>query len=217
MNTGFRLLLTGRLASSRTVAGRYQVRANHGGFRPNHGPPNRNISDDFGEEASYGRFAQNVQAKKLDIARTEWGPSNRYTLFYDGGCPLCTKEIRHYMNLHDTLTVPVISFYNIDSLPIHPELERRGITNTECMKRIHALDEGGTLLKNFEAFQQLWLRLPYWKLLGMFGNVPGVAQVANYAYGYFAERRFKWRSSEASAGTACSIKQDGASKKKNTL
>ena len=51
MNTGFRLVLTGRLASSRTVAGRYQVRANHGGFRPKHGPPNRNISDDFGEEA----------------------------------------------------------------------------------------------------------------------------------------------------------------------
>ena len=164
-------------------------------------------TDDFGDEASFSRFSQNVMAKRLEDDRREWSPENQLTVFFDGGCPLCKREMNHYMRLHSKYCklVPTVDFYDISSRPLHPELERRGITKEDTMKRIHALSESGVVVKNFEAFQQLWLRLPYWHVIGKLGHLPFIPPIANMVYSIWADRRFEMRVHLPDTA-ACSIK-----------
>ena len=58
------------------------------------------LDDDFGDEASFSRFSQNIMAKKEDTRRVEWTTQENFlTVFYDGGCSLCRREINFYKRL----------------------------------------------------------------------------------------------------------------------
>ena len=77
--------------------------------------------------------------------RVEWTSNdNLLTVFYDGGCSLCTKEINHYIRLQNKHRGKhrehhLVDFYNIYAEPLHPELERRQISYLDTQKRMHVL------------------------------------------------------------------------------
>ena len=63
----------------------------------------------------------------------------KLTLLFDGGCPLCQREIS-FLRSRDRWNT--ISFVDIDSPTYNPELYR-GISYREAMGRIHAITARG--------------------------------------------------------------------------
>tara|TARA_Y100001968_G_scaffold118082_1_gene107506 strand:+ start:175 stop:603 length:429 start_codon:yes stop_codon:yes gene_type:complete len=76
----------------------------------------------------------------------------KLTVFFDGGCPLCQREIDFLQSRNNEGNLKFIDINNPD-IPL--ELEY-GITYRQSMERIHALKSDGTLIKDIEVFQEAY-------------------------------------------------------------
>ena len=91
-------------------------------------------------------------------------------LLFDGGCPLCLREVK-FLRSRDTLDN--ISFIDIDSPNYQPDLYS-GISYKDAMGRIHAINESGEILKDVAVFREAyrliglgWIYAPTnWPILG---------------------------------------------------
>ena len=98
----------------------------------------------------------------------------KLTLLYDGGCPLCLREVK-FLRSRDTLEN--ISFIDIDSPNYQPDLYS-GIGYKDAMGRIHAINESGEILKDVAVFREAyrliglgWIYAPTnWPILGSLTN-----------------------------------------------
>ena len=94
----------------------------------------------------------------------------KLTLLFDGGCPLCLREVK-FLRSRDTLDN--ISFIDIDSPNYQPDLYS-GISYKDAMGRIHAINESGEILKDVAVFREVyrliglgWIYAPTkWPILG---------------------------------------------------
>ena len=82
-------------------------------------------------------------------------------VFFDGACPLCSREIKFYMRKDKETNVTWVDISLIDSCDVFP-----GLTKEDALKRFHLLNCKGSLLSGAKAFAALWLVLPPFKLLG---------------------------------------------------
>ncbi len=108
------------------------------------------------------------------------------TVFYDGSCPVCSREIAHYRTLSrsDRLHFIDISAASFDA-------EVLGLAQSELMKAMHAQDAAGRLYRGVEAFRALWLGLPglrYRRLSQLLG-LPGLHLLVVLGYRVFAPVR----------------------------
>ena len=111
------------------------------------------------------------------------------TLLYDGGCPLCLREVNFLRQrdewLHSSSTR--IAFVDINDEHYRPE-QHQGISYREAMGRIHAIQGNGTVLKDVAVFREAyrliglgWLYAPTaWPVIG---------PLADWAYGLWAQWR----------------------------
>ena len=76
----------------------------------------------------------------------------KLTLLFDGGCPLCLREVK-FLRSRDTLEN--ISFIDIDSPNYQPDLYS-GISYKDAMGRIHAINESGEILKDVAVFREAY-------------------------------------------------------------
>ena len=98
----------------------------------------------------------------------------KLTLLFDGGCPLCLREVR-FLRSRDTHKN--ISFIDIDSQDYQPDLYS-GISYKDAMGRIHAINESGEILKDVAVFREAyrlvglgWIYAPTrWPVLGQLIN-----------------------------------------------
>ena len=134
----------------------------------------------------------------------------RVALFWDGGCPLCRKEIAYYMWLDRDRKA--VDWLDIDANPSH--IEAHGVSVATAMDKIHALDRtSGEMLIGASAFLAVWREIPYWNILPpILTTVPGAMPIVDAAYGWWAKKRLgitaKLRSLEA--GTSCDAKTGNA-------
>ena len=114
--------------------------------------------------------------------------SDRPMVFYDGGCPLCRREIAHYRHLdrHGRLC-----WVDICAQP--DVLAHYGITWKSAMQRLHVRDVDGRMLTGAYAFAALWQRLPYYRWLATLVSLPGMLLLLDKAYSGFAHWRWKRR------------------------
>lgn len=142
---------------------------------------------------------------------------------------MCRKEIGYYERLNrSSVPSPRIGFVNLDTVhagivgcasgssgsvtmatatatAVHL-LEAYNIDIPQAFRRMHVLTEAGAVVKNAEAFVEIWARLPYWKaLVPPIKYIPGVIPVANLLYDRFAEKRLMWRKNLPEVQT-CSLK-----------
>ena len=99
------------------------------------------------------------------------------TVFFDGSCPLCRREIRVYQN-----AVASIPIQWVDVSAGAPGLSAGC---GELMSRFHVQTADGRLLSGAAAFVSLWLLFPGWRWLGKFGSLPGMTHVLELAYRSF--------------------------------
>ena len=109
------------------------------------------------------------------------------TLLFDGGCPLCLREVRTLQRLDRGRGR--IAFADIDAADYQPS-QYGGIDYRRAMGRIHAVRSDGTVITDVEVFRQAyslvglgWLYAPtQWPLL---------RPLIDAAYGWWAQRRLQ--------------------------
>jgi len=111
------------------------------------------------------------------------------TILYDGGCPLCRREVtfleRRDRQRHADQTT--LAFVDIDRPDYDPQAHQ-GITYREAMGRIHGVEANGTVLQDLAVFRRAyelvglgWLYAPT--------RWPVVGPLAEGAYGLWARLR----------------------------
>ena len=108
------------------------------------------------------------------------------TVFYDGKCGLCSKEINHYRKV-----APVGVFDWQDITESADGLEQEGISLSEGLKLLHAKDSNGKMHVGVDAFILIWKQLKCWRVLALLVGLPIIQQIANATYRIFASWRFK--------------------------
>ena len=118
------------------------------------------------------------------------------TVFYDGACPLCAKEISHLNGLDESPSGQcAIEFVDLASLPDDATLRARlgsgsTVTRSDAMGSLHIVNNRtGAVSTGMESFVAMWSRLPYWRTFSRLFSVPGVMPVANVVYGVWARNR----------------------------
>ncbi|MEM7259210.1 MAG: DUF393 domain-containing protein, partial [Pseudomonadota bacterium] len=112
----------------------------------------------------------------------------RVTMFYDGGCPLCDREVAHYKRLD---TANKVAWVDIDENTA--ALKPHGITLEAAMRRLHVTDRNGQLVTGAFAFHTLWRELPYYRWLARVVSPKFVLRALDVVYNRFAARRFARR------------------------
>ncbi len=68
----------------------------------------------------------------------------KLTIFFDGGCPLCKREVNFLQSKNQK---GYLRFIDINSSDFPLDFVK-GITYKQAMERIHALKSDGTLIKD---------------------------------------------------------------------
>ena len=108
-------------------------------------------------------------------------PSNgTLTVFYDGACPICEREISFYRTMRGA---ELINWCDIQAATSNNPSE--GLSRVAALKRFHVKTSEGNLLSGAAAFAHLWSSLPGWRPLGMTVGNPLLLPFAELAYRFF--------------------------------
>jgi predicted DCC family thiol-disulfide oxidoreductase YuxK len=78
----------------------------------------------------------------------------RCTVYYDGACPLCSREIAIYQKWKGGEQMNWVDASQCDQEQLGEYLTRE-----QALARLHCRDEGGNLLEGAQAFIAIWSRL----------------------------------------------------------
>jgi len=98
------------------------------------------------------------------------------SVFYDGACPLCQREIAFYQDLATTASVDFVDISN-SAAPVPVEVSREVL-----LARFHVQHSDGRIESGARAFLTLWSRLPYWRWVARVGAVPGITALLELMY-----------------------------------
>ena len=107
------------------------------------------------------------------------------SVFFDGKCNLCSKEIDYYQRI-----APKNTFNWVDITKTPGELDKFEIKLSDGLRLMHVADSRGNIFTGVDAFIIMWKQIKYWKFLGLFVSLPIVKQIAKLLYQYFADWRF---------------------------
>jgi predicted DCC family thiol-disulfide oxidoreductase YuxK len=107
------------------------------------------------------------------------------TVFYDGACPLCAKEISFYRQRDPSGALHFVDISLEDSLNV---LATHGLSFDAAMQELHVVRDG-KLFKGVDAFTQIWDALPAFKWLAAASRFKPFQALLKFAYGRFATHR----------------------------
>ena len=105
----------------------------------------------------------------------------KLTVWYDGGCPLCRREIALMRRLDRS---GGIEFIDAASAPA----SQCPVAPAALMARFHALEDG-RLLSGAAAFAAMWRAVPWLRPIGLAARVPWVLALLEWAYRGFLRFR----------------------------
>ena len=110
------------------------------------------------------------------------------TVYYDGACPLCRREIAAYRRARGADRLDWV-----DASRCAPEALGEGLTSERAIARMHVRDEDGRLIEGAAAFAAIWRRLPGTRLLGRVAGSRAALALLEPAYSLFLRLRPLWR------------------------
>ena len=110
----------------------------------------------------------------------------KLTIFYDGDCPLCKREVDFLQSRNQK---KYIKFIDINCSDFIKYFSHK-ITYKQAMERIHALKSDGSLIKDIKVFQEAY------KLIGLGWiyaptKLPFVDKLIDFIYVVWAKYRLK--------------------------
>lgn len=112
----------------------------------------------------------------------------RPTVFYDGDCPLCRREIAHYRRMDSRERLHWVDAVN------EPEtLAEHGLSLERAMTELHVLDGAGRWQRGVDAFMVIWQHLPAYRWLAKLVTVLGLRRPLGFSYRRFAAWRYQQR------------------------
>ncbi len=136
----------------------------------------------------FGRWRLNSRIRPMarpvqdhDLAYLEGMKTARLTVWYDGACPLCLREIALMQRLDRRGAIAFIDIGKADSVC---PLDRQTL-----LARFHAQEAGGPILSGAAAFAAMWRALPVLSLLGQLARIPPVLWLLEGAYRLFLKVR----------------------------
>ncbi|MBX9816138.1 MAG: thiol-disulfide oxidoreductase [Proteobacteria bacterium SG_bin5] len=105
---------------------------------------------------------------------------NKLTIWYDGGCPLCAREIALIRRLDRRRA---IHFIDVASPDAACPIDRAAL-----LERFHAR-EGERLLSGAAAFAAMWRAVPLLRPLGLAARLPGALWLLERGYRGFLRVR----------------------------
>jgi predicted DCC family thiol-disulfide oxidoreductase YuxK len=124
------------------------------------------------------------------------GVAGRPIVLFDGGCPMCRREIAHYQRLD---RAGAVLWRDIVSDPRAPEAA--GVSWDDAMRRLHVIDPVGAVHTGARAFVVVWQALPRYRWLAhAVVAVPGLVGLMDRAYVVFADWRWRRRCRDGVCG-----------------
>jgi len=124
------------------------------------------------------------------------------TMFYDGGCPVCMRGVRHYQQLDWARRIQWV-----DLLENPDVLKPYEVDFSEAMERLHVLDARGRLVSGAGAFVVLWAELPWYRALAVFTRLPGVMPIMDVFYARMTRGRYARRCRDGLCGVSRDVRQ----------
>lgn len=104
--------------------------------------------------------------------------TQKLTVYFDGGCPLCRREIAFYRKMPEA---QALRWADVSE----QLLTDQDLSCEAALRRFHVRNADGRLLSGGAAFACLWRALPYWRVLGWFFAWPPMSWVLEAAYRVF--------------------------------
>lgn len=96
------------------------------------------------------------------------------TVWFDGGCPLCAREIALYRRLDRRGRV---SFCDISEADAVCPIDR-----SELLARFHAKERNGPIVSGAAAFAAMWRAIPVLRPLGELARIPALLWMLERLY-----------------------------------
>ena len=110
------------------------------------------------------------------------------TVYFDGGCPVCSREIAMYQREQGADSVNWVDVTRCDAAALGPDLSREA-----AMARLHLRRPDGSLVSGAAAFTGLWRRLPRWSWVGRLLGTRATLWALEAGYRTFLLVRRGWR------------------------
>jgi ubiquinone biosynthesis monooxygenase Coq7 len=116
---------------------------------------------------------------------TDATPPDILTVLYDGGCPLCRREIAHVKQQAAKQAGSALCFVDVSSSDsaLPPDEQAK------LLARFHVQRADGFRLDGAAAFVAMWERLPGWRWLARLARLPGALPALERAYVAFLRVR----------------------------
>jgi predicted DCC family thiol-disulfide oxidoreductase YuxK len=116
-------------------------------------------------------------------------------VFFDGGCPLCRREIAHYRRIDTGQRLRWV-----DAVSEPGALKTHGLSLQAAMAELHVLDGNGCWRRGIDAFLVIWQQLPAYRWLAKIIITLGLRRPLAFAYRHFAA----WRNRRRCGDHGCS-------------
>lgn len=127
------------------------------------------------------------------LAPVDYDTACDLTVYYDGGCPLCSREIATYQSLPGAERLRWEDVAQADE-QIAPDLVR-----SDALARMHVRTANGQLVQGAHAFALMWQALPKTRWLGRLAATRPALWVLEPAYRAFLKLRPLWRKQSGTA------------------
>ena len=133
-------------------------------------------------------------------------------VFFDGGCPLCRREV-NLLKRWDRKRH--IRFTDIDDVAFHSQ--DIGMTRDELMTQMHGRLPNGTWLTGVEVFRRMYAALGFGPLVRL-SRLPLISRLLDVGYAAFARNRLRLtgRCTAASCSTAIATVRGRSSQSKRS-
>ena len=110
----------------------------------------------------------------------------KVTVYYDGVCPLCVKEVARWRNAPFLCSVEWFDITGQDE-----ELIRRGIDPNKALVELHSQTDDGVIRTSIDSYVLLLSQLPRWRWLGRLMNLPVLKPLLKWSYDGLTVLRLK--------------------------
>lgn len=135
----------------------------------------------------------------MDLQPTEPPAGRDIEVFFDGACPLCTREARFIRRLDKKQR---IQFTDIAAPEFRASDYQREMS--DFMSQIQGRLPDGTWVQGVEVFRKLYTTVGFGPLVWL-TRLPIITSLLDRAYRVFARNRLRWTGRCEIGGTACQV------------